>query len=300
MAKHVHYKKRASDRTCHLLSRMDLTHRNERRRVLRKAQTHTFRRGTFVADYVQNKYNNVYVEAMPFYDLLNDLYPGKTDLKKTEEYRVWKNNVTRDLSSYFNLQQAPKAAPSSPEPLEQTQQPEGAYSDSLQAASSSPEPLEQTQQPEGVYSDSLQAASSTPEPLEQTQQPECVYSDSLQAASSTPEPLEQTQQTKTAYNDKLQLKIPLMNSSTILEKSTVTTQTLQTITEETLASGVIEASLEHQIPSDIIDKIIEELRGEPELQDIFTLIEQQVDFEHLGTDLEIFEQDLLEKELQDW
>ena len=250
--------------------------RNERRRVLRKAQAHTFRRGTFVADYVQNKYNNVYVEAMQFYDLLNDLYPGKTDLKKTEEYRVWKNNVTRDLSSYFNLQQAPKAAPSSPEPLEQTQQ------------------------PECVYSDSLQAASSSPEPLEQTQQPECVYSDSLQAASSTPEPLEQTQQTKTAYNDKLQLKIPLMNSSTILEKSTVTTQTLQTITEETLASGVIEASSEHQIPSDIIDKIIEELREEPELQDIFTLIEQQVDFEHLGTDLEIFEQDLLEKELQDW
>ena len=91
-----------------------------------------------------------------------------------------------------------------------------------------------------------------------------------------------------------------MNSSTILKKSTATTQTFQTITEETLASGVIEASLEHQIPSDIIDKISEELREEPELQDIFTLIEQQVEFEHLGTDLEIFEQDLLEKELQDW
>ena len=114
MAKHVHYKKRASDRTCHLLSRMDLTCRNERRRVLRKAQSYTSRRGTFVADYVQNKYNNIYVEAIQFHDLLNDLYPGKTDLKKTEEYRVWKNNVTRDLSPYINRQQAPKAAPSSP------------------------------------------------------------------------------------------------------------------------------------------------------------------------------------------
>ena len=134
---------------------MDLTRRNERRRVLRKAQSHTFRRGTFVADYVQNKYNNIYVEAMQFYDLLNNLYPGKTDLKKTEEYRVWKNNVTRDLSSYINLQQAPKAASSTPEPLEQTQQPECVYSDSLQAASSTPEPLEQTQQPECVYSGSL-------------------------------------------------------------------------------------------------------------------------------------------------
>ena len=95
---------------------MDLTRRNERRRVLRKAQSHTFRRGTFVADYVQNKYNNIYVEAMQFYDLLNNLYPGKTDLKKTEEYRVWKNNVTRDLSSYINLQQAPRQHHQLPNP----------------------------------------------------------------------------------------------------------------------------------------------------------------------------------------
>ena len=269
--------------------------RNARRRVLRKVREEAIRRGTFVADYVETKYNNIYAEAIQLYDLLDHIHPQKSDLKKAEEYRVWKSNVKKDLLKkaeeynvwksnvkkdlplFNNLQQAPQPAPSSPEPAEQSQD---VYSDSSQPVPSSPEPPEQSQD---VYSDSSQPVPSSP--------------DSSQTAPPTPKPVEQTQN---GYNDNLQLRIPLINPTTIQQKPTVTTETLQIITEETLGSDVIEPSLVNQISNDTIDQIIQELRAETELQDIVKIIEEQIEFEELGMDLEIFEQDLLEKELQDW
>ena len=250
--------------------------RNARRRVLRKARVETIRRGTFVADYVETKYNNIYAEAIQLYDLLDHIHPQKPDLKKAAEYRAWKSNVKKDLLKRAeeynvwksnNLQQAPQSVPSSPEPAEQSQD---------------------------VYSDSSQAVSSSPEPAEQSQD---VYSDSSQPVPSSPEPAEQTQN---GYNDNLQLRIPLINPTTIQQNPTVTTETLQIITEETLDSNVFEPSLVNQISNDTIDQIIQELRAETELQDIVKIIEEQIEFEELGMDLEIFEQDLLEKELQDY
>ena len=237
--------------------------RNARRRVLRKVRVETIRRGTFEADYVETKYNNIYAEAIQLYDLLDHIHPQKPDLKKAEEYRVWKSNVKKDLFKkaeehnvwksnvkkdlplFNNLQQAPQSVPSSPEPAEQSQD---------------------------------------------------VYSDSSQPVPSSPD----SSQTQNGYNDNLQLRIPLINPTTIQQKPTVTTETLQIITEETLGSDVIEPSLVNQISNDTIDQIIQELRAEPELQDIVKIIEEQIEFEELAMDLEIFEQDLLEKELQDW
>ena len=271
--------------------------RNARRRVLRKARVETIRRGTFVADYVETKYNNIYAEAIQLYDLLDHIHPQKPDLKKAAEYRAWKSNVKKDLLKRAeeynvwksnNLQQAPQPVPSSPEPAEQSQD---VYSDSSQAVSSSPEPAEQSQD---VYSDSSQPVPSSPEPAEQSQD---VYSDPSQPVPSSPEPAEQTQN---GYNDNLQLRIPLINPTTIQQNPTVTTETLQIITEETLDSNVFEPSLVNQISNDTIDQIIQELRAETELQDIVKIIEEQIEFEELGMDLEIFEQDLLEKELQDY
>ena len=48
----------------------------------------------FVAEYVKEKFNNVYCEALCFYDALNKLYPEKPDLRKTKEFRKWKKTVS--------------------------------------------------------------------------------------------------------------------------------------------------------------------------------------------------------------
>ena len=241
---------------------MERAGRNARRKVVRKERADVKRRESLVADYVQNKYNDIYVEATQFYNMLNHLHPDKHDLKKTDEYRVWKNNVRRDLiPSLFNIhRQAPRPSPSIPDRTEQTQ--------------------------------------------------------SEHASPSPPSP-DRTEQTRPehAYVDNLQLRIPLMNNITTQRKSTVTTETLETSTEETPAAGdetlktltegtldpgVIEPSLDHQIPHEMIEKIVEELRGDPDLQHIFSTIEEEIEFEQLAIDLEIFEHDLLEKELENW
>ena len=126
----------------------------------------------------------------------------------------------------------------------------------------------------------------TPEPS--ACQPSTPKSPSTFEPPSTPE------QTHTCH-DNLELKIPLFDKDTLRP-----TETLQTIAEEVRGEGTIYPSLQSEIPSDLIEKIIEELRQEPDLHDIFTNIEQQIEFEQLGEDINIDEDYRLENELMLW
>ena len=122
---------------------------------------------------------------------------------------------------------------------------------------------------------------------------------------------------KNVYNDTLQLRIPLIpcKSRTLpvtVEEDTstheehppiepaVTTETLQTVTEEIFDEGTIQPSLCEELAPELIEKIIEELRAEPDLKDIFTSVEDQIDFEQLGMDIDIVEDYPLENELYLW
>ena len=51
------------------------------------------REGMFVHDYVKTKYKNIYHEAATLYNQINQNYPRKPDLRKTVEYRSWKNSI---------------------------------------------------------------------------------------------------------------------------------------------------------------------------------------------------------------
>ena len=68
---------------------------------------------------------------------------------------------------------------------------------------------------------------------------------------------------------------------------TVTAETLQIITEETVGEGTIQPSLMEDLEPELIEKVISELLLEPDLQDIFTDIERQLEFEQLGMDIDI-------------
>ena len=87
---------------------MDRTKRVTRRRELRKTQKTIHRRELFVSDYIHIKYNDIYAEAVKFYDALDGQYPIKNDLKKTDEYRLWKINVKKASSSLNARTQAPR------------------------------------------------------------------------------------------------------------------------------------------------------------------------------------------------
>ena len=119
----------------------------------------------------------------------------------------------------------------------------------------------------------------------------------------------------------MELRIPLMESPAVITETirTVTeevlqegtnlepslyeeiiTETLQTVTEEVLQEGTnLEPSLYEEISPEVIERIINELRAEPELQNIVTNIEQELQFEQLAMDIDISEDDRLEKELSE-
>ena len=60
----------------------------------------------------------------------------------------------------------------------------------------------------------------------------------------------------------------------------------------------IHPSLTEELPQDIIDHIIEELRADPEMRTVMTNIEEELEFEHLGMEVEITDDDRLEDELE--
>ena len=64
-------------------------YKNERRN---KAKILT-REALFVNEFLQTKYKNIYNEAAGFYNRLNKQYDKKPDLRKTLEFRRWKNQV---------------------------------------------------------------------------------------------------------------------------------------------------------------------------------------------------------------
>ena len=94
--------------------------------------------------------------------------------------------------------------------------------------------------------------------------------------------------------DNMQLIIPLIKPP--VKQAGVTTETLKIITEEVIGEDK-QPSLCEQIEPEVLEKIIEELRMDPDLQGIFADIE----FQELGMELEIPEDcNMLETELENW
>ena len=65
------------------------TYKNEKR-IQAKVKT---REALFINEYVQTKYKDIYKEAATFYNQINNKYAKKPDLRRTTEFRLWKNTV---------------------------------------------------------------------------------------------------------------------------------------------------------------------------------------------------------------
>ena len=230
---------------------MDRLGKVARRRQLRKANKIIVRRELLITEYVRHKYNDIYSEAAQFYQDLDNAYPDKHDLRKTQEYKAWRLSVER---AHANIQTPDEIV---------------VKASTTGSRSLSPGQSEQQESP-----------SSTPDQSEQ------------QEAQPPTE--------KHPYVDNLQLRIPLMPYTSPKNHPTTSTETPETVTEEMLAVDAIRPSLCEELPQDLFEKIISELRTEPELKDIFTNIQEQHEFEQIGLDIYIpeHEQDLLEIELE--
>ena len=232
------------------------------------------RQALFISEYVFYKYFTEYQEAAQMYNDINRLYPRKPDLRRTPEFRVWKNGITVQ-SNTANNKTAPAKyhtyvfPPHADIPVAECIDPSHSVTVMVQ-----PERPQQQERP------SAESPKSPPP---------------VSLSSHKPEKI-------------MELKIPLISPpaetrqalpDTPIEPA-IYTQTLQTVTEEVLQEGVLEPSLHEEISPEIVQKIIEELRQDTGLKDIMTKVEEQIEIEEVGLEVDIADEyDRLEADLED-
>ena len=304
---------------------MNKNARRQRKNELRKERRNKTRQDSLISEYIRVKYANIYVEAAEFYNSINRKYATKHDLKRTQEFRMWKANITgetvrhpRKTASHCHRSPHPDIAFQNLEPVEVNPQaqfvvtcvelPSEQTSDMGNSQPSSPDPATPDTQPSSPDPSSPDTHPSSPDPAT----PDPATPDTREIRRLIPVKLPSG---KRVYEDTLQLRIPLIPHKTITTpviieedsseehppvEPTVTAETLQIITEETVGEGTIQPSLMEELEPELIEKVISELLLEPGLQDIFTDIEQQLEFEQLGMDIDIPVEDSALEEFLNW
>ena len=225
-----------------------------RRKHLRKNRQSEKRQNALITDYIRHKYHDLYAEALRFYTGLNNRHPTKVDLRKVDEYKLWKSGVVP------TLEQEPQ--PSRPvTPQNQGQEPHPARPD-------------------------------------------------------TCEPEESQSHVKDAYEDNLELRIPIQRYRTVKPVNSINTQTISIVTEEVIQESAqesaqeqsitvqmpqietLEPTLNEELSPDFVEEIINLLRKDPDLNNMFNDINEQLNFEEMNIDIP--EHSLLEQEFQNW
>ena len=257
---------------------------------LRRNEKNARRQAYFIADYVQVKYFNIYCEAARFFNALNTLYPTKYDIRNTSEYRTWRAEFTTG-------QRLTKAQPPSYRNInvpmyfqnpDQSQSPENGQSSQPQS------PQNEDQLPESEPESPENSQSSQPQsPQNEDQLPESEPESPENSQSSQPQSPQNDEQ---PWKDNMELKIPLLEykpSTPSKSARTITTQTIEIITDQTLEQSNIQNNPLNQLSDASINEIICELRQDPELQNMF----DEMDF---SEGIDINEDIRLENKLLNW
>ena len=118
---------------------------------------------------------------------------------------------------------------------------------------------------------------------------------------------QETIQAQSEFADTLELRIPLINNEK--EQAGNSTGNGKEQAGNSTGNGKEQAGtsaedviplFEHVIPEEIIENIIKELQANPETNAIFSSLQEELDFQELGMDIEIEDDNLLEKELPLW
>ena len=232
----------------------------DRHNQLRRRSRSNARKAVYIAEYVEIKYQNIFKEAEGSFSILDQKYQGKNDLRKTDEFR------------FFKLKTEGKLA------CESLSAETTATCQSLSAETT-------------TTCQSLSAETTTT--CESLSAETTATCESLSAETTTTcqsLPAEKVSSPVTKHLQ-LQLEIDLMSEQQVRE-ATVTNQTLAVTTEQEDPPVSL-----NDIPVDMIDEIICQLRQDPDLVDIFNDIDLQMEFDQLGEDLDIPQMDLLEDEL---
>ena len=281
-------------------------YKNQKRRQARSL----IREGMFISDYIQTKYYNIYQEAAELYNSINRTNPRKPDLRRTIEYRQWKNNVSADLS--MPLTPIPRQKKRElvhvihrDIPIPMTVHPSSSLI--VLPTVESPRADNQTSQPPESPRSDNQTSPQPPESPRADNQTSPQPPESPRADNQTsPQPPESPRADKQTSQKIMQLRIPLMPSPNMSNSIQDPQKTLETAYRETVLdegnqTEILYPSLLDEVSPEIIDKIITDLRQDPELKDIMVNIENEMNVEEeiLGLNIDIPDiDDPLEEELQ--
>ena len=73
----------------------------ERKNIWRREKSERVREGRIITGYVKYKYPEVFSEAKDFYDELNQLYPRKKDLRRTNEFEWLKTGTGMKQRKFY-------------------------------------------------------------------------------------------------------------------------------------------------------------------------------------------------------
>ena len=244
------------------------------------------REALFVNEFVQIKYKDVYREAANFYNEINMKHSQKPDLRKTTEFRQWKNNmaiVNGDPTAPIPRQKGYK--------YNRTE-----YRDIKLSATT------ETQQENHHLDERLAGMTMCLNiPLMSMPQPNVSEEEGDQTTDQMSTVIEEG-------DDQTMDPSTLDQMSTVIEEGD--DQTMDPSTLDQMSTVIEEGddqpmdpSILDQIAPDIVEKIISELRLDPNLKDMMDEIDQQVNTEEelVGLEIDLPElDDLLEEELQSW
>ena len=290
-----------SERAWHLVSKMTEREKVERRKQQRRDYRSRVRQSLLMTDYVYYKYRDIYTEAAAYYNQLNERYPTKYDLRKTQEFINLKRHMIGEQVKTANKLPKPSHANiQTPIQVPNEHTVRLIFDENQLTNPESPSNPESPASPESPSNPEPPASPESPSNPEPPASPESPLS-----PESPPTPGKFLIDIQQRSGKRMQLKIPLM------KPPGVTTQTLQTVTEEVLQEGSsIQPSLYEEISPEVLEKIINKLRAEPDLQTIMTEIEKgfeqetlttsDQEFQQLGMDIDIDENCPLENELELW
>ena len=302
---------------------------NDQRRYLRSLS----RQAGFIAEYIQLKYPEHYNEAAAYFNTLNNKYPIKPELRKTKEFRQFKAHMNgeqvkqrvKPIPQYQHINiaecswsnmgsqvetpsQSPFGWPSSIEsesPQRSPMEPESPQCSPIEPESPQRLPIEpespqwSPMEPESPQCSPIEPESPQRLPIEPESpqwspiEPESPQHSPIEPESPQRSPIEPESPPQT-YNDNMVLRIPLLQSPQKTPPAIIA-ETISIVTEEITNPITLD-----DIPHEKVDELIKQLRDDPDLQNIFRDIEEQMEFEELGMDIDLPQHDLLEDELFGW
>ena len=271
------------------------------KRIERKA---LIRQSIFISEYVQRKYPDLYYEAASLYNEMNIKYPKKPDLRKCTEFRKWKNSIA-----------VSKGQSASIIPREK----EYRYSRTeytnivLNPTNESPVESPTTPQENGYLNQPLTQKVMClniplmPPPCDSTSYEIIIEEGDQTTDPSTPqEPAtqepNQTTDPSTPQEPAIQEPNQTTDPSTPQEPATQEPNwTTDPSTPQEPAEQCMDPSIIDHLAPEIVEKIIQELRLDPNLKDLMEDVQSQVEEEIIGLEVDVPELDyIIDQDLTFW